>query len=327
MTKLWPEVIGHDRIKQVLAGILAQGRVPQAQLWAGPAGLGKLKLARLFAQVLVCTAGPAQSRPCQKCPNCLKAQHNSLPDLIELKTDQELAKAGLPPFRPEPPPSPKFLIDQVRFLADQVAFGPRQAPYLVCLIPEADRFTEEAADCFLKLLEEPPAKVIFVLTTAQPDALPATIVSRCQVFNFSPLLPEQAVEVLKRNGWPADLAAAAAQASLGDLSLLPQDPKEFQAPSLESLFPKGLGQAPEKIFSLAGELSAKTGAREDNLDRLAWLILATRQRLVRDLPLDRSTRAVGQLEILLQAYQDLQQPVNQRLFWEATFLKLSRLER
>lgn len=327
MTSFWPEVIGHDRIKEILAGILDQGRIPQAQLWAGPAGLGKLKLARLFAQSLVCTTGPAQSRPCHRCPNCLKAQKNILPDLIELKSDQELVKAGLPPFRPEPPPSPKLLIDQVRFLSDQVAFGPRQAPYLVCLIPEADRFTEEAADCFLKLLEEPPAKVIFILTTAQPDALPATIVSRCQIFNFSPLLPGQAVEVLGLNGWPAELAAQAAQTSLGDLSILPQDPKEFQPVSLESLFPKGLGQAPERIFSLASELSAKTGTREDNLGRLGWLILATRQRLLRDLSLGRPDQAVSQLEVLLEAYEDLQQPVNQRLFWEATFLKLSRLEK
>lgn len=320
--KFFPEIIGHDRIKQILTGILEHDRIPQAQLWVGPEGIGKAKLARLFARTVICT-GPGQS-PCGDCPACRRSIRQNQPDLIEIKTDLDLIKEGQPPVKEDGAISRHFSIKQIRDLSTEVCHGPRQEKYLVCLLPDADRLTEEAADCFLKLLEEPPARVIFLLTTAQPSLLPPTILSRCQILYFSSFKPAEAAAVLKQNGWDEVNALAAARFTLGHLALLEE--KNFSERSLDQLFPGGLGRQPEKIFTQAQELSKPGADRDQNLRFLAWLILSARKQLVQDPAARSAGRIIGQLAILLDTYELLQRQVNQRLCWEATFLKLSRLE-
>jgi len=162
---------------------LGNGRVSHAYLLTGPPQIGKTTLALNFAQALNC---PSEDRPCGECLSCRKIARHIHPDVRII--EERDGTIG---------------IDQIRAVQREVALSPYEGSWRVYVIQEMERATTEAANCLLKTLEEPPSQVILLLTARHADALPPTIVSRCQLLNLRPLPAELIQEALQRR-WQVD---------------------------------------------------------------------------------------------------------------------------
>jgi DNA polymerase-3 subunit delta' len=189
-------VLGHDRIKRILARALGQGRFPPALLLTGPEGVGKRTLALAAAQTLVCERSPGEA--CGACSTCARIAKSlrSLPELrkaADEHTDEpERRNFMLHPdlVLIEPRRTATRLdirIEQVRELVRQVVGRPFEARARAFVIDDAHAMTEQAQNALLKGLEEPPATSHLLLVTASPQALLPTIRSRCQVLRLGPL--------------------------------------------------------------------------------------------------------------------------------------------
>jgi DNA polymerase-3 subunit gamma/tau len=160
------EVIGQDHITRTLRNALAQGRIRHAYLFSGPRGTGKTSTARLLAKAVNCLEPDPDQRPCNECPHCVAVNEGRFLDLIEIDAASHTG------------------VDDVRDLREKIAFSPSEGRYKVYIIDEVHRFSGAAFDALLKTLEEPPAHAVFVLATTEIAKVPATIKSRCQVFEF-----------------------------------------------------------------------------------------------------------------------------------------------
>ncbi|MGC6488736.1 MAG: DNA polymerase III subunit gamma/tau [Planctomycetota bacterium] len=159
------ELVGQEEVLQSLRRALEQGRVPHAFLFTGSRGVGKTTSARILARCLNCEQGPTPS-PCGTCEPCRSILDGSNPDVIEMDAASNRG------------------VDEVRRLRESVAFATMQSRYRVVILDEVHMFTKEAFNAFLKTLEEPPPKVVFVLATTERHKVPDTILSRCQVLSF-----------------------------------------------------------------------------------------------------------------------------------------------
>lgn len=156
-------------LPRTLANALARARVAHAYLLAGPRGSDNANAAREFAAALVCQGGPDQSRPCGRCRSCELSAQGSHPDLSVLSPDGDL-----------------YSIKQIRQLIGELAERPLLAQRRVFILHDADRMRAEAANALLKTLEEPPPYGHLLLVSSHPEALPVTILSRCQLVRFAP---------------------------------------------------------------------------------------------------------------------------------------------
>jgi DNA polymerase-3 subunit gamma/tau len=163
--KTFEEVVGQGHVTRTLRNALRDGRIGHAYLFAGPRGTGKTTTARLLAKAVNCLAD-AELRPCNECAICVAINEARLLDLIEIDAASNRG------------------IDEIRDLREKVAFRPTEAHYKVYVIDEVHMLTNEAFNALLKTLEEPPPHVIFVLATTEPHKIPATVLSRCQRFDF-----------------------------------------------------------------------------------------------------------------------------------------------
>lgn len=163
---VFEEVVGQDHITYTLRNALVGGRVAHAYLFAGPRGTGKTTTARLLAKAVNCLTDDPAMRPCNACEHCIAVNEGRFLDLIEIDAASHTG------------------VDDVRNLRDKIAFAPNAGRYKVYIIDEVHRFSGAAFDALLKTLEEPPAHAIFVLATTEIHKVPATILSRCQRFDF-----------------------------------------------------------------------------------------------------------------------------------------------
>ncbi|MFC1823121.1 DNA polymerase III subunit delta' [Thermodesulfobacteriota bacterium] len=163
------EIIGQEKAIGFLKGVMARQRVPHAYLFTGIAGIGKSTTAVAFAQAINCL-GPAEGEGCGKCQICRQVAHGNFPDLAFVAPDGQHIK-----------------IEQIRDLNRALSFRPLSGGYRVSIIQKAETMTKEAANSFLKTLEEPPDGNILILNVTEPRALLPTIVSRCQKVLFSPI--------------------------------------------------------------------------------------------------------------------------------------------
>jgi DNA polymerase-3 subunit delta' len=169
----WP-VVGHKWAVELLQSSLTAGRQPHAMLFTGPPRVGKRTLALALAAAINCTAGGA--KPCGQCRSCQLIARGVHPDVRVVQADGgESSREGV------------LKIDQIRELQRAAALAPIESPFRVFVLREIERANLPAANALLKTLEEPPAQVVLLLTSARPHALLPTIVSRCQVLALRPL--------------------------------------------------------------------------------------------------------------------------------------------
>ena len=159
------EVVGQQPIIQTLKNAIVQNRIAHAYLFCGPRGTGKTSIAKIFAKMLNCE--DESNKPCGKCTNCKMVQNGSHPDIIEIDAASNNG------------------VDEVRNLIDKVKYAPMQGKYKVYIIDEVHMMTTGAFNALLKTIEEPPAHVVFVLATTEPNKVIPTIISRCQRFDFN----------------------------------------------------------------------------------------------------------------------------------------------
>ncbi|MCX5970852.1 MAG: AAA family ATPase [Coprothermobacterota bacterium] len=162
MSELFSAIVGHTRVKELLVRA-ARGTPSHSYLFFGPEGVGKMLMARAFVRALVC---PKAIDGCQ-CPSCRLVEAGTHPDLRLLSLGDESIK-----------------LEETRHLRKSSMMSPILSPYHINVIDQADRLTAEACASLLKLLEEPPLAVVNILVSARPDALPATIRSRCLEIPF-----------------------------------------------------------------------------------------------------------------------------------------------
>lgn len=159
------DIFGQERAITYLTRSLAAGRVAHAYLFAGPDGVGKKRTALTLAQALNCPEKPGD--PCGVCSPCRRIWGGTHPDVKLIVPEGNTIK-----------------IAQIRALQGEVYYRPLEGRYKVYILAEAHKMTEEAANCFLRVLEEPPAYIVFILLTEQPANLLPTVVSRCQLLPF-----------------------------------------------------------------------------------------------------------------------------------------------
>jgi len=206
-------ILAQKHITKTLSNAISSNRIAHAYLFCGPRGTGKTSTARVLAKSLNCHKGPTAT-PCGECPNCLEIKSGVSPDVLEIDAASNRG------------------IDDIRELRENVRYSPAASRYKIYIIDEVHRLTGEAFDALLKTLEEPPAHVIFIFATTEPQALPATILSRTQRFDFRRIpvsaLAESISAVARSEGVEIEpkaamIAARKADGSLRDaLSLLDQ---------------------------------------------------------------------------------------------------------
>lgn len=198
--RLLQEVIGHNQIIRALLNALVCGRVSHAYLFAGTTGVGKTTTALAFARALLCAA-PVRGDACGQCRACRQVAHANHPDFHYVR-----------------PEGASIKIEQVREIQNKVVFRSYQGGRKVVLMEQAGAMTAEAANCLLKTLEEPPDDTVFILLTAAPQVLPATVLSRCQQFFFNLIpVPELAASLIRLRGLAEDEARLFAAMSGGSL--------------------------------------------------------------------------------------------------------------
>jgi len=173
------EVVGQQHITQTLQNAISQKRVAHAFLFTGARGVGKTSTARILAKALNCEKGP-QINPCNQCTNCQEITHGNSMDVIEI---DGASNRG---------------IDEIRELRENVRYTPAKSRYKIYIIDEVHMLTREAFNALLKTLEEPPPHILFIFATTEPHKIPATILSRCQRYDFKRIPFREVIGSLKR---------------------------------------------------------------------------------------------------------------------------------
>lgn len=239
---VFDDVVGQEHITTTLTGSLKNGKVFHAYLFTGTRGTGKTTCAKILAKA-VCCEQPVEGQPCGVCAACKAIAEGSATDISEIDAASNNG------------------VNDIRDLKEQVSFLPVALKYRVYIIDEVHMLSTSAFNALLKTLEEPPAHVIFILATTEVHKLPATILSRCQRFDFKRMEPEaicgRMQQIAEKEGFTLTDGAATLIASLADggmrdaLSILDQCSATAQIIN-ETVIAEVCGIAGnERIFALA----------------------------------------------------------------------------
>lgn len=213
--QIFEDLVGQQTVTRTLENAIKEGRIHHAFLFSGPRGVGKTTCARILAKALNChsASGPV-IRPCGECPSCVDISASRSMDVLEI---DGASNRG---------------IDEVRELRDSAKYQAIRDRYRIFIIDEVHMLTTEAFNALLKILEEPPAHVFFIFATTEKHKVPATIASRCQVFDFkripdnvlmqrlSYITKEEGIKISDRS---LEMIASASEGGLRDaLGLLDQ---------------------------------------------------------------------------------------------------------
>ncbi|MFY0544694.1 DNA polymerase III subunit gamma/tau [Brevibacillus sp. H7] len=172
------DVVGQAHVTTTLRNALREGRLSHAYLFNGPRGTGKTSAAKIMAKAVNCEQ-PHDGEPCNQCATCRAITDGSVTDVLEIDAASNRG------------------VEEIRDIRDKVKFAPSDVKYKVYIIDEVHMLTTEAFNALLKTLEEPPSHVIFILATTEPHKLPATIISRCQRFDFHRIALKEMVSRLQ----------------------------------------------------------------------------------------------------------------------------------
>lgn len=196
------DILGHERIVDVLRRSLRTGKIAHSYLFEGIPGSGRKKTALTLIQALFCNELPDDA--CGECPSCRKVAGGNHADIHFI----------------EPLPDKRDIsIDQLRAMQRELSLRPYEAPRKTCIIEPAERMSINAANSLLKTLEEPPGDALIILLTENAGMLLPTIRSRCQLIRFSHLSPEHVRTLLERTGMDSGTASLLAPMSGGSMQL------------------------------------------------------------------------------------------------------------
>ena len=172
--KTFADVVGQEHITETLQRQVAEGRLSHAYLFTGTRGTGKTTCAKILARAVNCEQ-PENGNPCNRCPSCLGIESGRFLDVVELDAASNNG------------------VDSVRALRDEAIYSPAQVKKRVYIVDEVHMLSTPAFNALLKILEEPPAHLMFILATTELHKVPATILSRCQRFSFRRIRPQDIV--------------------------------------------------------------------------------------------------------------------------------------
>ena len=202
--KIFSEIIGQEHIVKTLKNQIAGGKISHAYLFCGTRGTGKTSTAKIFARAINCL-DPKGGEPCMKCEMCVADIEGRSVNVIEIDAASNRG------------------IDSIKELREDIKYAPAEGTYKVYIIDEIHMLTTEAFNALLKTLEEPPKHVVFILATTDPQKIPATILSRCQRYDFKRITSEEIAAAINRylalEGISADEDAVKYVAYLGDGSM------------------------------------------------------------------------------------------------------------
>ena len=188
------DFVGQEAVIKTLRSQVMSGRIAHAYLFCGTRGTGKTSTAKVFARAVNCE-NPDRGEPCGQCPTCRALGAESSLDILEIDAASNNG------------------VDEIRDLREKVKYPPQNGRYRVYIIDEVHMLSQGAFNALLKTLEEPPSYVVFILATTEPQKLPATILSRCQRFDFGRIPAHQIIDrlrvALEEGGIKAEEAALA----------------------------------------------------------------------------------------------------------------------
>ncbi len=271
--RTFAEIEGQEHIVRTLQGALSSGRVGHAYLFCGPRGTGKTTMARLLAKSLNCPKREEKkdAEPCNICPSCREVNEGRSLDLIEIDAASNRG------------------IDEIRNLKDSAMVAAPGAGYKVFIIDEVHMLTPPAFNALLKILEEPPAHVVFVLATTEPHKVIDTILSRVQRFDFKKISADRIAEKLKQ-------IAHAEKVSV-------------EESALAALASAASGSLRDAISSLS-KLIAYTGSAkitaDDAAETLGIVPLQVHENLIDLIVQKKPQEAIAQISILFESGVELE---------------------
>ncbi|GAB6093395.1 DNA polymerase III subunit gamma/tau [Furfurilactobacillus curtus] len=198
------EIVGQQVITQTLKNAIMTNQTSHAYLFCGPRGTGKTSAAKIFAKAINCP-NQQDGEPCNHCEICQAITDGTLNDVIEIDAASNNG------------------VEEIRDIRDKAKYAPTQATYKIYIIDEVHMLSTGAFNALLKTLEEPPANVIFILATTEPQKIPATIISRTQRFDFKRITAQEAIDRMtfildqKQVSYEADALRVIANAAEGGM--------------------------------------------------------------------------------------------------------------
>jgi DNA polymerase-3 subunit delta' len=317
-------ILGQEHALALLQKALVSTRLGHAYLFYGPSGVGKRLTALQFAKTLVCHSAAAEA--CDRCASCHKMATGNHPDVVVVN-----------------PEGTSIRIEHIRALQRQLSYKPYESQRTVVIIDGCESLTPPAANALLKTLEEPPASALLLLLTSKKDALPLTIISRCQQIPFRPLAPSHIRALLVQQGLDQTTAAIAATLAEGRLDTWAQSNSSHlltRRQGAYALLQERGHTRNTPLFLLARQCA---GSREQCEEVLHWLSLFCRDLVMlkvaatpplynQDLQAELATLANSlSVEPLLDLFTSLQQlrhyltmNVNPQLTFEQLVIQLQQ---
>ena len=249
------DILGHDRLIEVLRRSLRNGKTAHSYLFEGVSGSGRRKTAVTLIQALFCTTLPDDA--CGTCQSCRKIEADNHPDIHYI--------APLPDKR-------DISIEQLRDMQHELSLRPYEAPRKACIIDPAERMSVSAANSLLKTLEEPPGNALIILLTENAGMLLSTVRSRCQLIRFAPLSPEHVMTLLERNGMAPETVALIAPMSGGSLQRAQELDNEALAARREAVLSRVDQLSLNRISSVFDASEELSGNRDATLELLDMLL-------------------------------------------------------
>lgn len=310
-------IAGHQRQINYLDLALARGRLPHAYLFYGPGRVGKFTIAERITKTFYCRKSPKSiAEACNACPECLQIEKNIHPHVVKLSPAFALI--------PTKEKREEISIDDIRELKRKFSFAPQGSRWRVAIIDQAEAMSSDAANSFLKLLEEPGAQTLFILISALPDLLLPTIISRTQTISFSQLPDKDLLPILASfSASPHTMKKMLALAH-GRPGILHQMLADSSYADKESEYREKI----QKIMSKADLaelflLTERAAANEEMRERMIYNILeAGRARLAESSTRTDRAQWIARLKQTHHIYSLLETTnVNHRLALDAAFLE------